>query len=120
MRGGLSAAIVLLRLNAGHVFCAGRGASKLWNCWQSRLVFLSHIFKFVWKVNGALIIGMCFVCVISAFEPIGDTSGITKGGAGRDAIGQEIARATNAERLGILVSELCAGLPNTSFTRMSA
>ena len=54
---------------------------------------------------------------ISAIETVGDVSGITKGGAGREATDTEIKGATFADGLGTAVSGLFGALPNTSFSQ---
>ena len=60
---------------------------------------------------------MCFMAVISAIETVGDVSGITKGGAGREATDREIGGATFADGLGTAVAGVFGGLPNTSFSQ---
>jgi len=48
---------------------------------------------------------------------VGDVSGITKGGAGREATDKEIQGATFADGLGTAISGLFGALPNTSFSQ---
>ena len=60
---------------------------------------------------------MCLMSVVSAIETVGDISGITKGGAGREASDKEIAGGTMADGLGTALSGLFGGLPNTSFSQ---
>ena len=54
---------------------------------------------------------------ISAIETVGDVSGITKGGADREATDVEIRGATYADGLGTAFSSIFGGLPNTSFSQ---
>ncbi len=54
---------------------------------------------------------------VSAVATVGDVSGITKGGAGRDATDREIEGATFADGLGIVAAGVFGGLPNTSFSQ---
>ena len=54
---------------------------------------------------------------VSAVETVGDVSGITKGGAGREATDKEIQGATYADGFGTAVAGLFGGLPNTSFSQ---
>ena len=65
----------------------------------------------------AAIVGMCLMAVISAIETVGDVSGITKGGAKREATAKEISGATYADGLGTAVAGLFGALPNTSFSQ---
>jgi xanthine/uracil permease len=60
---------------------------------------------------------MCFMAVVSAIETVGDTSGITRGGAGREATDTEISGATFADGLGSAVAGIFGGLPNTTFSQ---
>ena len=54
---------------------------------------------------------------ISAIERVGDVSGITKGGAGREATDKEIEGATYADGLGSALAGVFGGFPNTSFSQ---
>ena len=54
---------------------------------------------------------------VSAVETVGDVSGITKGGAGREATDEEIAGATYADGVGQRSPASFGGLPNTSFSQ---
>jgi NCS2 family nucleobase:cation symporter-2 len=54
---------------------------------------------------------------VSAVETVGDVSGITKGGAGREASDREIEGATYADGIGTAISGLFGALPNTSFSQ---
>ncbi len=65
----------------------------------------------------AAIIGFCLMGFVSAVETVGDVSGITKGGAGREATDKEIQGATFADGLGTAVSGIFGALPNTSFSQ---
>ncbi len=74
-------------------------------------------FHFGIEFNAAAIIGMCLMAVISAIETVGDISGITKGGAGREATNKEITGGTLADGFGTAVAGVFGALPNTSFSQ---
>ena len=57
------------------------------------------------------------MAIISAIETVGDVSGITKGGAGREATDKEIRGATFADGFGTAFAGLFGALPNTSFSQ---
>ena len=65
----------------------------------------------------AAVIGFCLMAIISAIDTVGDVSGITKGGAGREASDVEIKGATFADGLGTALAGIFGGLPNTSFSQ---
>ena len=74
-------------------------------------------FKYGFEIHAAAILGMCLMAIVSAIETIGDISGITKGGAGREASDEEIQGGTYADGLGTAISGVFGGLPNTSFSQ---
>ena len=65
----------------------------------------------------AAAIGFCLMAFVSAVETVGDVSGITKGGAGREATDKEIQGVTFANGLGSAIAGIFGGLPNTSFSQ---
>ena len=123
-KGMMSVAAVLIGIIAGYIFA-----------WLLPFVFdtavqvdfskikfaaafeLPSPFRWGFELNWAIIIGMCLMAFISAIETVGDTSGITKGGAGREATDKEVEGATFADGLGTAVAGVFGGLPNTSFSQ---
>ncbi|MGB1715304.1 MAG: uracil-xanthine permease family protein, partial [Arenicellales bacterium] len=78
---------------------------------------LPQPFKMGFSLNVAAIVGMCLMAFVSAIETVGDISGITKGGANREATDKEISGGTLADGLGSAVAGIFGGLPNTSFSQ---
>jgi xanthine/uracil permease len=78
---------------------------------------LPNPFRWGFELNWAIIIGMCLMAFVSAIETVGDVSGITKGGAGREATDAEITGATYADGVGTAIAGVFGGLPNTSFSQ---
>jgi xanthine/uracil permease len=74
-------------------------------------------FHFGIEFSAGAIIGISLMAFVSAVETVGDVSGITKGGAGREATDEEITGATFADGIGTAVSGIFGGLPNTSFSQ---
>jgi xanthine/uracil permease len=72
------------------------------------------------RVQRAIVIGMCLMAVVSAIETVGDTSASPRAAPGREATDKEIEGATFADGLGTAIAGVFGGLPNTSFSRMSA
>ncbi len=116
-KGMLSVAAVLVGIIVGYVVALAMGQVNFGNVGKAALFALPEPFKWGWEINWAIMIGMCFMAVISAIETVGDTSGITKGGAGREATDKEITGATFADGLGTTIAGLFGGLPNTSFSQ---
>ncbi len=116
-RGFMSVAAVLVGLIAGYIVAAMLGMVSLGGVGRAAWFALPQPFSFGFEFNSAIIVGMCLMAFISAIETVGDVSGITKGGAGREATDKEIAGATYADGLGTAVAGIFGSLPNTSFSQ---
>ena len=123
-KGMLSISAVLIGLVVGYFYAVAmgmlsfggdRGVIASWN--NAAWIALPNPFKYGFEFSAAAIIGFCLMAFISAIETVGDVSGITKGGAGREATDKEIAGATYADGLGTAVAGVFGGLPNTSFSQ---
>ncbi|MFU8865461.1 MAG: uracil-xanthine permease family protein [Rhodobacterales bacterium] len=116
-RGMMSVAAVLIGLLAGYGVAYLMGQVSFANVARAGLFELPSPFRWGIEFNIAIIIGMCFMAVISAIETVGDVSGICKGGAGREATDREIEGATYADGVGTAIAGMFGGLPNTSFSQ---
>ncbi len=116
-RGFMSVAAVLIGILAGYVVAYMMGQVNFGNIGRAAPFAAPMPFKFGFEFNVAIIIGMCFMSVVSLIETVGDVNGITKGGAGREATDTEIAGATYADGVGTAVAGIFGGLPNTSFSQ---
>ncbi len=120
-KGMLSISAVLIGLIAGYFYALGVGMltfEAISGSWGRSAAFaLPDPFRYGFEFSAAAIIGFCLMAFISAIETVGDVSGITKGGAGREATDAEIEGATYADGLGTAVAGVFGGLPNTSFSQ---
>ncbi|MCR9122586.1 MAG: purine permease [Phyllobacteriaceae bacterium] len=121
-RGMLSVSAVLLGLIAGYVyallFTDMLSLAAISNSWSSAAAFaLPQPFKYGFEFSVAAIVGFCLMAFVSAVETVGDVSGITKGGAGREATDEEIQGATYADGFGTAIAGIFGGFPNTSFSQ---
>lgn len=116
-RGTWSIAAVLIGLAAGYLVALVSGMVSFGNVGGAGWIAVPVPFKWGFDPTAAAVIGMCFMAVVSAIETVGDVSGITKGGAGREATDREISGATFADGLGTAVAGVFGGLPNTSFSQ---
>ncbi|SFA71095.1 nucleobase:cation symporter-2, NCS2 family [Poseidonocella pacifica] len=116
-RGMLSVSAVLLGLVAGYVVAFLMGMVSFASVGQAASFALPDPFHFGLDFTFAAILGFCLMSFVSAVETVGDVSGITKGGAGREATNAEIQGATYADGLGTAISGLFGALPNTSFSQ---
>ncbi len=120
-RGMLSVSAVLLGLIVGYIYAIAIGmlpVEAITSSWEKAAVFaLPEPFKYGIEFSVAAIIGFCLMAFVSAVETVGDVSGITKGGAGREATDKEIEGATYADGVGSAVAGIFGGFPNTSFSQ---
>jgi len=116
-KGMMSVAAVLVGIIAGYIVAYLMGQVSFGNVGKAPMFALPNPFRWGFELNWAIIIGMCLMAVVSAIETVGDVSGITKGGAGREATDSEISGATFADGLGTAVAGIFGGLPNTSFSQ---
>ena len=120
-KGMLSVSAVLLGLIAGYVYALLVGMlsfDAIGASWGNAAAFaLPQPFKYGFEFSAAAIIGFCLMSFVSAVETVGDVSGITKGGAGREATDTEIQGATYADGLGSALAGCFGAFPNTSFSQ---
>ena len=120
-KGMLSVSAVLIGLIAGYIFSLITGAltfEAIGSSWSRAAIFaLPDPLRYGFEFSAAAILGFCLMAFISAIETVGDVSGITKGGAGREATDEEIAGATYADGVGSAVAGVFGSLPNTSFSQ---
>ena len=116
-KGLLSAGAVLLGMIAGYVVALALGMVSFGNIGQAAVFAVPMPFHFGIEFTAAAIIGMCAMSFVSAVETVGDVSGITRGGAKREATDEEVQGATYADGLGSAIAGLFGALPNTSFSQ---
>ncbi|WP_163846414.1 uracil-xanthine permease family protein [Pseudooceanicola aestuarii] len=116
-RGMLSVSAVLLGLIAGYVVALLLGMVSFGNVGRAAVLALPDPLHFGLEFSVAAVLGFCLMGFVSAVETVGDVSGITKGGAGREATDREITGATWADGLGTALAGLFGALPNTSFSQ---
>ncbi len=116
-RGMLSVSAVLIGLLVGYAVAYLMGMVSFGNVGRAAAFALPDPFHFGIEFSVAAIVGFCLMSFVSAVETVGDVSGITKGGAGREATDKEIQGATFADGFGTALSGLFGALPNTSFSQ---
>ena len=121
-KGMLSISAVLIGLAVGYVyalvFTDAVTAQGIATSWSRAATFALPVpFKYGFEFSLAAVIGFSLMAFVSAVETVGDVSGITKGGAGREATDGEIAGATYADGFGTAIAGLFGGFPNTSFSQ---
>ncbi|MEH6546269.1 MAG: nucleobase:cation symporter-2 family protein [Sneathiella sp.] len=120
-KGIASASAILIGLVIGYLVAIPMGmvnAEKITNAaWFSIPEPLKYGFDFTSDLAMTAIIGMCLMAIVSAIETVGDISGITKGGAGREPTTKEISGGTMADGLGTAIGAVFGSMPNTSYSQ---
>ena len=116
-RGMLSVSAILLGILAGYIVAFALGMVSFGNIEKAAMWRIPNPFHFGFEFSIAAVLGFCLMAFVSAVETVGDVSGITKGGAGREATEKEIVGATYADGLGTAVAGVFGSLPNTSFSQ---
>ncbi|MEM1130754.1 MAG: nucleobase:cation symporter-2 family protein [Pseudomonadota bacterium] len=120
-KGMWSISAVLLGLVAGYIYALAVGMlsfEAISSSYSNAAAFaLPSPFRYGFELSAAAVIGFCLMAFVSAVETVGDVSGVTKGGAGREATDEEIAGATYADGVGSAVAGIFGGFPNTSFSQ---
>ncbi|MEP3686299.1 MAG: nucleobase:cation symporter-2 family protein [Sulfitobacter dubius] len=120
-RGMLSVSAVVIGIALGYIYALAvgmitfEGIVTSWD--RAATVALPIPFAYGFEFSFAAVVGFCLMAFVSAVETVGDVSGITKGGAGREASDAEITGATYADGLGSAIAGVFGGFPNTSFSQ---
>jgi NCS2 family nucleobase:cation symporter-2 len=116
-KGLVSSAALLIGLIAGYVLAWIFGMVNLGGVTKAEIIAIPNFMPYGFEFSLGAVIAVTLICIVSAIETVGDTSGTTKAGAGRDATDEEIAGATYADGLGTAIAAIFGGLPNTSFSQ---
>ncbi|AXX97110.1 uracil-xanthine permease family protein [Profundibacter amoris] len=120
-RGMLAVSAVLIGIVVGYFYAMMMGMvsfADISGSWaRAAVIEFPSPFKYGFEFSSAALIGFCLMAFVSAVETVGDVSGITKGGAGREATDKEIQGATFADGLGTSIAGVFGALPNTSFSQ---
>lgn len=116
-RGFMVPMAILIGLIVGYIVAFMMGDVDLSRIAGAANFALPELFKFGVSFDPAIIVAVCLMAVVSAIETVGDVSGITKGGAGREATDREVSGATFADGMGTAIAGVFGALPNTSFSQ---
>jgi len=116
-KGFTSAAAILIGLVVGYIVGYFTGDVSFARVGSAGWFSVPVPLKYGFDVNAAAIVGMCLMAVVSAIETVGDISGITKGGADREATDKEISGGTMADGLGTAIAGFFGAMPNTSYSQ---
>ncbi len=115
--GFIGASGVFIAIVAGYLIGWPMGLVKVDSIVNASWFAIPSPLQFGIEFSGAMILVMAIMAFVTTVETIGDISGITVGGAGREATKKEIKGGILADGLGTLVAALGNAMPNTSFSQ---
>ena len=116
-KGFTSMASILIGLAIGYLIAIPLGMVNFETIANAGWFAFPTPFKFGIKLNFAAVASMGIMAVITTIESVGDISGITIGGAGREATDKELSGGIMADGLGTSLASLFGALPNTSYSQ---
>jgi len=116
-RGFLSIASILIGLIVGYLIAIPMGMVNFDAVAKAAWFAVPSPLKFGLQFNTAAIIGMGIMALITTIESVGDISGITIGGAGREATDAELSGGIIADGAGTALASVFGALPNTSYSQ---
>ncbi len=116
-KGFLSGAAVLVGLVVGYLVAIAMGMVNFGGIEKAGWFALPNPTHFEITFTASAIIAMCLMTLVSAVETVGDISGVTKGGAGREPTDKELSGGTMADGLGTAIAGFFGAMPNTSYSQ---
>jgi len=116
-RGIFASASILIGLVVGYLIAMPLGMVNFSIIANAAWFAVPSPFKFGLSFNIAALLGMGIMALITTIETVGDISGITIGGAGREATDKELSGGIMADGAGTALASLFGALPNTSFSQ---
>lgn len=116
-KGILSTGSIFIGTIVGFIFALAIGKVDLTPISNADYFTIPKPFLYGFKFHIDAIIAMAMMFIVSAVETIGDISGVTMGGAGREATDKELSGGIIADGLGSSLASIFSVLPTTSFSQ---
>lgn len=116
-KGFINNASILLGIVAGYVLAILLGMVDFTPLYEASWFALPKFMPVAFEFNTETMIAMGIMFVATTVETVGDVSGITNGGLGREATDDELQGGVLADGLGSILASLFGVLPNTSFSQ---
>ena len=84
---------------------------------QAKWFAVPALMPIKWVFDARAIVPILIMFIVTAVETVGDISGITEGGLGREATDKELSGGVMCDGLGSSFAALFGVLPNTSFSQ---
>jgi len=116
-KGILSASSILIGIFVGFVAAYFMGKLNFTNFQNAGYFSFPMPLKFGISFHIDAIIAMSLMYIVTTVETVGDISGVTMGGAKREATDRELSGGVLADGFGSMFAALFNCLPNTSFSQ---
>ncbi len=116
-KGITSTASVVIGTVVGFIVAAIFGKIDLSAVSQANFFIVPKPFTYGFAFHLDAILAMVLMFVVSAVETVGDMSGVTMGGAGRETTDKELSGGIMADGLGSALASAFSILPTTSFSQ---
>lgn len=116
-KGILSTGSIFIGTIVGFILALFLGKVNLAPLAQADYFTIPKPFMFGFTFHFDAILAMILMFIVSAVETVGDMSGVTMGGAGRETTDKELSGGIIADGLGSAFAALFSVLPTTSFSQ---
>lgn len=116
-KGFTRVSAILIGIVVGYIVAIFMGKVDFSGVAAANWVSLPQPFAFPFEFKIEVIIPMLIMYIATAVETVGDVSGITMGGLGREATDEELSGAVMADGVGSAIAAFFGVLPNTSFSQ---
>lgn len=118
-KGLLSTGAAFIATVVGFIVAILMGVVDFTPVNQAGLISIPMPFKFGFTFHFDAILSMMILYTVSAVESLGDMTGITLGGAGRETTDRELSGGILADGLGSSLASCFSVLPTTTFSQNS-
>jgi xanthine permease len=116
-RGITSTGSVFIGTIFGFIVALMLGITDLTPVIQTPFINIPRPLSYGFEFHADAIFAMMMMFVVSAVETVGDMSGVTMGGAGREVTDRELSGGILADGLGCVIASIFSILPTTSFSQ---
>ncbi|SHJ16519.1 nucleobase:cation symporter-2, NCS2 family [Geosporobacter subterraneus DSM 17957] len=116
-KGILRMAAILIGIIVGYTAAIFMGKVDFTSVVNASWFSIPTPMKYGMTFHGSAIIAMLILYIVTAVETVGDISGITVGGAGREATDKELSGGVIADGLASSFAAIFNAFPNTSFSQ---
>lgn len=116
-KGITSMSSILIGLIVGYIVAIPMGKIGFERVAQAGWFEIPMPFKYGMEFHADAIVAMLLMYLVTAVETVGDISGVTVGGANREATDKELAGGVMADGFGSALAAIFNVLPNTSYSQ---